>query len=82
MTSTYSTRARGRHSLGYLRGPGAIVPGFTGAPPRTCQYIKGEPSADDSCKCGKPAEPGRPYCAEHFAICYTPLPVKKQAEAA
>ncbi len=32
---------------------------------RTCQWIAGEPMADDKCKCGKPTN--RVYCDEHQA---------------
>ena len=35
--------------------------------PKHCQWIAGEPSAHDSCKCLAPTVPGRPYCAEHQA---------------
>lgn len=31
-----------------------------------CQWIAGEPSADDACKCRLPTDDG-PYCAEHQA---------------
>lgn len=34
-----------------------------------CQWIEGEPSADDACKCGEPviANPlFRPYCEDHL----------------
>lgn len=68
---------------GYLRGAHSIIPGFTGTAPRRCQYIKGEPSADDACKCLKPAVPGKPYCAEHQALCVTVYtPPARKAEAA
>lgn len=39
---------------------------------RTCQFIAGQPTADDACKCGRPVErnpEGWPYCAEHYALC-------------
>lgn len=36
----------------------------------TCQFIDGEPSPDDSCKCLKPAVPGRAWCAEHLERVY------------
>lgn len=36
-------------------------------PVHTCQWIEGEPDADESCKCGRPAIPARPYCREHEA---------------
>lgn len=32
---------------------------------RTCQWIAGEPRADDACKCGSATGPGRVYCPEH-----------------
>lgn len=41
---------------------------LAGGGPRAtrCQWIAGEPSWDDACKCGQPVAPGRPYCAEHW----------------
>lgn len=50
----------------------AIRPGFAGGPAQTCQYIEGEPTADDSCKCGKPSAPGFSWCADHKAVVYQP----------
>ena len=44
----------------------AIEPLIPGPPAKSCQWIEGEPSADDSCKCGAPVVPGRSYCAEHL----------------
>ena len=35
----------------------------------TCQWIADEPSADDSCKCGKPTVNGV-YCAKHLKAAY------------
>lgn len=32
----------------------------------TCQWIDGEPSADDSCKCGRFVRPGASYCDRHM----------------
>jgi hypothetical protein len=49
----------------FLRGrQGRAIP-----PPilHTCQWIDGEPSADDACKCGAATVPGKPYCAAHWA---------------
>ncbi len=40
-----------------------------GAPPKTCQWIEGEPSLDDACKCGFPTS-GRSYCAGHHSRAY------------
>ncbi len=40
-----------------------------GFPPRRCQYIAGEASADDGCKCGRPIEPDSSYCARHAVVC-------------
>lgn len=39
---------------------------------RTCQWIAGDPSADDACKCGKPTAPGSVYCPDHLARAFTP----------
>ena len=36
----------------------------------TCQFIAGDPSPDDSCKCGRPARLGSSYCPEHHARCW------------
>ena len=30
-----------------------------------CQWIEGEPSPDDGCKCGASTVPGHPYCGIH-----------------
>jgi hypothetical protein len=38
-----------------------------------CQWIAGEPSEDDACKCGAPALEGRPYCGRHHARAYVLL---------
>ncbi len=35
-----------------------------------CQFIAGEPSFNDACKCGRKVKPGSPYCPEHHAHCY------------
>jgi len=32
-----------------------------------CQWIAGEPSRDDACKCGAPTAPGSPWCPRHHA---------------
>lgn len=37
--------------------------------PSSCQYIAGDPSADDSVKCGKPLRLGSSYCEAHHALC-------------
>ncbi len=36
-----------------------------------CQFIAGEPSVDDSCKCGRPTD-GSSYCALHRLFCTMP----------
>ena len=63
----------------HAKGPETIfMPiwnGFGGPYPRPkyCQWIPGEPSADDKCKCrapvmeASPDERPSPYCAEHEA---------------
>ncbi len=35
---------------------------------RACQFIAGDPSADDACKCRRAAMPGAPYCEVHAEI--------------
>lgn len=46
-----------------------------------CQYIEGDPSPDDTCKCRKPVEPGSPYCAEHKKLCFSGIPeIKARAD--
>ena len=32
---------------------------------RACQWIAGEPSAEEACKCGRVTAPGSPYCERH-----------------
>ena len=34
-------------------------------PARRCQWIEGQPTPDDSCKCLAPSAPGVSYCPEH-----------------
>lgn len=36
-----------------------------------CQFIAGEPSMDDSCKCGRPTD-GSSYCVLHRLFCTMP----------
>jgi hypothetical protein len=48
-------------------------------PPRRCQWIAGEPSADDGCKCGRPVRPASSYCAAHHRRAWkagSPLPAR------
>jgi hypothetical protein len=40
---------------------------MTASPFVRCQWIPGEPSPTDGCKCGAPTMDGEPYCAEHTA---------------
>ena len=49
--------------------PAAEIP-IAKAPPRTCQWLRGEPRLLDFC--GEKAVPGRPYCAAHVAKAYIP----------
>ena len=42
----------------------------TGRKGEQCQWIAGDPSPDDSCKCLAPVEPGWPYCPEHLERAY------------
>lgn len=47
----------------------------------TCQFIAGEPSIDEACKCGEPAQVGSSYCPEHHAICWQPSPPRAKRAA-
>lgn len=39
--------------------------------PATCQYIEGEPTADDQCKCRRPVwRPGAAFCWQHHKLVY------------
>jgi len=39
--------------------------------PAGCQWIQGEPSRDDTCKCGRPVHrEGSPWCAAHYRRVY------------
>ncbi|NIA67925.1 hypothetical protein HBA54_04905 [Pelagibius litoralis] len=49
---------------------------------KSCQYIAGEPSTDDSCKCGAPTDEGGIYCDQHHGLCIPkPAPEKQEALA-
>lgn len=76
-----AARDEARRSLAKLQGPAeyrqrlasgmtviklAIRPGFTGGPARTCQWIEGDPSPGDDCKCGAPSAPGHSWCPDHL----------------
>ena len=50
-------------------GRGGITNNHPMPSPRACQYIAGKPSADNGCKCRRPAMPGSPYCDVHAEIC-------------
>ena len=54
-----------RHDNRKEKRPYAINPGFEAASAKGCQWIEGDPTSDDSCKCLKPALVGKSYCAEH-----------------
>lgn len=45
----------------------------------TCQFIEGDPTADDSCKCGEPCRVGSSYCPPHDAICWQSVKPGKAA---
>ena len=67
------------------RGRDRVVNGWGGQGIEYCQWIEGEPSAEDSCKCGKPLDRALdaavaqgqglrsiPYCDAHLARAYLP----------
>lgn len=41
-----------------------------GSSDQICQFIAGDPTNSDDCKCGHPAKLGSSYCARHHAICW------------
>lgn len=42
-----------------------IRPGIIAGPAKACQWIEGDPTPDDSCKCLAPSMPGISYCRTH-----------------
>ena len=48
------------------------LPRRVGPKGRQCQWIEGEPSADDSCKCRLETIPGKPWCAAHYPRVWRP----------
>lgn len=40
----------------------------------TCQWIEGEPSRHDRCKCGRPARVRGAWCDEHYARVWQSCP--------
>lgn len=50
-----------------------------GPPPLHCQFIAGEPTASDDCKCMAPVQPGSPYCPRHHSWCWSAAPKMKVA---
>ncbi len=40
---------------------------------RGCQFIAGEPTGIDACKCGRPIRSGSAYCEEHHDACHRAL---------
>jgi hypothetical protein len=54
---------RGRKSSLSVLGTKFSAPGFRF---RACQYIEGDPSPDESCKCGEAVVPGTAYCPTHL----------------
>jgi len=47
----------------------------------TCKYPFGDPKLHGFGFCGQPSVPGKSYCAEHYAVVYTGLPVLKSRKA-
>jgi GcrA cell cycle regulator len=47
---------------------------------RMCKWPVGDPKHADFHFCGKTAQPGMPYCAEHAAIAYQPSSKKRDEE--
>lgn len=66
-TSERAASGRRRRELGQTRPLEAFA--GSGVRFRRCQYIAGRPSADDTCKCGRPTDSRGVYCAAHQARC-------------
>ena len=54
----------------------------SGARYRECQWIAGEPSADDRCKCGGATGANRVYCPAHEDRARRPVQAREAGEAA
>ena len=52
-----------------------------GPPHKRCQWIDGEPTADDRCKCSRRVKTGSSYCPAHHKRAWRSH-VRKQALAA
>ena len=59
-------RKRRREVNAFLR----LVNQGSWSPAKRCQYIEGEPMADDSCKCLKPTIPGLSWCEDHCLVVF------------
>lgn len=47
--------------------------------PKVCQWIEGEPSFNEACKCGAPVVPEKPYCETHCKRAYVKVDNSKAA---
>ena len=45
---------------------------------KTCRWPVGDPATKNFWFCGKPAQPGKPYCAEHNALAFQTTPLKRE----
>jgi hypothetical protein len=79
VTGHFPTRRRRRL---FTRSPGPIAAAVRRVPlypipdwrPTACQWIEGEPSRFDECKCGAAVAQGSSYCAAHHIRAYAGLP--------
>lgn len=55
---------------GLLQGRDGYSPPIAILPVKKCQFIAGEPTALEDCKCLLPVMPGSPYCPEHHSLVY------------
>ena len=44
-----------------------------------CKWPIGDPSSDDFHFCGRPGEPGKPYCEHHMKLAYQPAQKRERA---
>lgn len=56
-----------------VSAPQAVPAQIPSVTHRTCQWIEGEPTHNDACKCGAPSFAGA-YCQAHYLRSFTPRP--------
>ena len=87
ITATGESTARIRQIIRVVRKPSRprdhavdvfSGPRIVGPKGRQCQWIEGEPSGDDSCKCLRETAPGASWCPPHRTRIFLPPEVADQ----